>query len=134
MEDELIIGTIIAIYYGQRILAVIFPTAARSASAYLAFGALQVATGLLLSVGLALTGRVWQWPLVIAVYGSYDVWRGWNPCEAVAAPVRSGQRFEQKPKWHRLGESRVIVLDIPNPRAHRPHSHILRRIRGEHCP
>jgi hypothetical protein len=76
MVEEIAVGGIIAVVFGRTILAVLAPATARSPTPYLIFGGLQIVLGVTLSGAAYAHGVVWPWPLLLAVVGVYNLWRG----------------------------------------------------------
>jgi hypothetical protein len=76
MEDKLIIGGILAIVWGPRLVCVLGPIrVGLYRIALLVFGALQVMLGLFLCVAVAHAGSAQFTPALIAVLGMSNLWR-----------------------------------------------------------
>jgi hypothetical protein len=78
MGEKLVVGFIVAIVFGQPILAAVFPTTARVISIRSIFGALQLIMGVIFYILVLSAGSVWPWAVVVSLVGIYNLWVAWG--------------------------------------------------------
>ncbi len=91
MESAILVA-ILFIVFAPRFLPVFGPVATQSSAIYLVLGTLQILLGIALYAIFARKGYIFPWPLVVCLYGSYYVWRGWQLRKSASAIPRSGSR------------------------------------------
>jgi hypothetical protein len=78
MGEKLVVGFIVAIVFGQPLLAVVFPNTARVISIRTIFGALQLIMGVIFYILLLSAGWVWPWPIMVSLVGIYNLQVAWR--------------------------------------------------------
>lgn len=78
MSEQVVVGFIVAIVFGQPILAALFPTTRRMISIRSVFGSLQLIMGIVFYMLLLSAGAVWPWAFVVSLIGVYNLWIAWG--------------------------------------------------------